>query len=72
MNSNELLNSLVLTAGDEHVEFGDTYFDWSCKSADGTRSFEVGDGDDAVNIDLTREQMAALHAALTRTLLQDA
>lgn len=71
MTRTELLASLILTAADENVTFGDTYIDWSVTDADGTRSFEVGDGTESVRLDLTREQMAALHAALTRTLLAD-
>lgn len=39
------------------------YFDWSVSTADGVM-LEVGDGTDAVQVDLTLDQMATLHRRL--------
>ncbi len=48
------------------------YADWSCRNQDGTYRFEFGetrlDGQ-VVTLDLTRTDLLALHAALTKTLL---
>ncbi|GEM_PF-5816094 len=64
------LAALHTTAADG-VTFADddTYIDWSSSHVGGARTFEVGDGDDAVQLILTRDDLVRLHAALTLTLL---
>jgi hypothetical protein len=44
------------------------YLDWSMRTADGGRNLEVGDGVDAVNLDLNPTQMRELHDALSVTI----
>lgn len=72
MTRNMLLETLAAVQDDcDQVQCDDgSYFDWSVGDA-GTRSMEVGNGDDAVMIPMTREDLIRLHAALTRTLLAD-
>lgn len=52
-------------------EDGDSYFDWSTAAGDGVQ-MEVGAGDDAVQIDMTRDQLLALQQRLTTWLLATA
>jgi hypothetical protein len=73
-----LLASLVLVnedAGgvyfDYDQDYDGRYIDWSCKLADGGRQFEVGDGTEGVQLELTRAELVRLHAALTRLLLAE-
>lgn len=75
MTREQMIESLALVA--EHALYldGDAdgrYLDWSCGNPDeGTRTLEVGDGAEAVQFDLTRDEIVRLHAALTATLLAD-
>lgn len=48
------------------------YADWSARTDDGGYLLEVGDGTTAGQAELTRSELEALHAAITRTLLADA
>jgi hypothetical protein len=49
----------------------DRYFDWSIRH-NGTYLFEAGSSSDVVvQLDLTRDEMLRLQAALTLTLLRD-
>jgi hypothetical protein len=51
---------------------GGGYVDWSCDTGDGGRTFEVGYADgNAVNINLTEEQLRELRDQLDRTLAGD-
>jgi hypothetical protein len=53
-----------------HLGDGDEagYLDWSMRTADGGRNLELGDGVDAVNLDLNPTQMRELHDALSATI----
>lgn len=72
MTREQMIESLALVA--EHSTYFDDgrYFDWTTRDEDGTRTLEAGDGDDAVQVRMTRDEMLQLHAALTATLLADA
>jgi len=45
------------------------YFDWSTGDGDGTYRMEAGTDTDAVQIDMTRDQLLALQQRLTAWLL---
>lgn len=71
MTREQMINSLALVA--EHAAYFDDgrYFDWSTSNEFGTRSLEVGDGVDAVQVPMSRDDMVRLHAALTASLLAE-
>lgn len=61
-----------LQADRDAVTFDDgRYFDWSTQHEDGSLSFEIGDGAEAVQVPMSRDDMVRLHAALTATLLAE-
>ena len=65
-----LAASLVAVAQEDGIRLDDErYFDWSMPHEDG-RSFEIGVDGECVQLDMTRAEMLALHAALTRTLIE--
>lgn len=47
------------------------YVDWSTRTGSGEFQVEVGDGYDAVQLVMTREELVDLHRALTVTLLSE-
>lgn len=49
----------------------DRYLDWSTTNDTGV-TLEVGDGTDAIQLDMTRDEIAALQQRLTLWLLADA
>jgi hypothetical protein len=73
VNRQSLLESLGAIRGDGAVCFDDErYIDFSAKTERG-RLFEVGNEDgEAVQVELSRAELVALHGELTRTLLEDA
>jgi hypothetical protein len=75
MDTDTLIASLTAThtTDDDALYLDDgAYLDWTSRDTDGGRSFELGDGTDAVCINLTPDQLRQLHTALTLTLLYDA
>ncbi len=71
-----LLETLAAVADDGGVYFDEAatdgrYFDFSTVR-DGSRQFEISDSCSVVQMDLNRAEMLRLHAALTRTLMEDA
>jgi hypothetical protein len=72
MTKEEMIQTLALVQGDGCYLDGGEYFDWSTQRVAGDErmyDMEVGDGTDAVRFEMNRDQMVALHAALTATLL---
>jgi hypothetical protein len=72
MTKDEMIQALALVQGDGCYLDGGEYFDWSTQRGTGEDriyNMEIGDGTDAVRFEMTRDQMVALHAALTATLL---
>lgn len=47
------------------------YMDWSSRTPDGGYLFEAGDGSETAQFKMTRDELIALHAAITLTLLRD-
>lgn len=48
------------------------YADWSTRTDDGGRVLEVGDADgDALQLEMSRDELIEFHRALTLTLLAD-
>lgn len=76
MDLNQLVASLNVSAREasglylydmeEHAS--GPYLDWSTQRESGLK-FEAGDGDDAIQIDMTWDQLADLHRRITVTLL---
>jgi hypothetical protein len=74
MTNEELLAMLTATVDRDAIDFDPTdedalYIDWSTTS-EGGRSFEFGAAGEAVNFDLTWNQIARLQQALTVLLLE--
>ncbi len=73
MSHDYLIASFAAVHGTDEINFGDErgYVDWSLKLPDGSRRVEVNDGADSVVLDLSHDEMLALHARLTATLIAD-
>ena len=79
MSKQALLESLAAVTDKDclylgNCDDGDVYFDWTYQR-NGVYMLEVGvhgDRDSVLQLDLTRQELQALHAALTATLLRDA
>ena len=75
-----LLASLMLAGEHGGVTFGDIdevpdagrYFDWSSRGDGGSYLFEGGTAGDSIQVELTPEEFAQLHAQLVRSLLERA
>lgn len=72
MTRDQLIASLTATT-DTAGWFADDgrYADWSEQLADGGRRLEAGTDTEAIQLDLSRADLVALHQALTLTLLAD-
>jgi hypothetical protein len=72
MTNQELIASLTAVQDVNDVQFDNgEYANWSIRYDDGKYLFEVGNDGDAIQVDLTRDHMLRLQAALTLTLLRD-
>lgn len=65
----QLIASLATLDNTGYYLDDERYIDWSSRNGDGSVSFEVGPGGDAVQIDMTRDDMLALQQRLTAWLL---
>ncbi len=70
-STESLIASLAVQdpTGIADVDEENWYFDWSTQLDDGKRRMEISDSEETVQIDMTREDMVRLHAALTVYLL---
>jgi hypothetical protein len=71
MTREQLIASLAATDNRDYQLSDGRYFDWSTETEDGV-SMEIGDGTEAVVLDLTRDEIQSLQQRLTAWLLRDA
>ena len=71
MTREQLLASLTGVKSGGWYGDDDRYVDWSTRTEAGEFQVEVGDGNDAVVLTLSRAELADLHRALTVALLTE-
>ena len=64
--------ALLAAGAQDAVNFSDGgYADWSVRNTDGSYQFEIGDGDESVQMDLTPAELARLMASLALSTQPD-